>query len=130
MWWKRRVNKWVKTKEKKSHTRSKQCLKLYFSVFEIMPWEHNNLLLFAKFQPQKVDVNSWNFKNPFVCFKYYVDTCLFKILKYVFFFLLLKHPPNVQATLLWALIYFIKGVTYVDYFRCMYWILTGIILSD
>lgn len=46
------------------------------------------------------------------------------------FFLLLKNPPNVQATLLWDLIYFIKMVTYVDYFRCMYWILTGIIFND
>jgi hypothetical protein len=51
-----------------------------------MPWEQNNMLLFAKFQPQKVDVNSWNFKSPFVCFKYYVDTCLFKVLKYDFVF--------------------------------------------
>jgi hypothetical protein len=45
-------------------------------------------------------------------------------------FLLLKHPLNVQTTLLWALIYFINRVTYVDHFRCMYWILTGIILND
>jgi hypothetical protein len=42
----------------KSHTRFGQSLKLYFSIFEIMPWEQNNMLLFAKFQPQKVDVNS------------------------------------------------------------------------
>jgi hypothetical protein len=71
--------------------------------------------------------------------KFQESFCMFQVLrghmsfqdfKVCFFFWLLKHPPNVQATILWALIYFIKGVTYVDYFRCMYWILTGIILSD
>jgi hypothetical protein len=46
------------TNGRESHTRFGQSLKLYFSIFEIMPWEHKKFILSAKFQPRKVEVNS------------------------------------------------------------------------